>query len=584
MKYPIHFFYLEAVRSSDFHVVDNTFHISSGVKGMHIKFKQIQYLFSIFDHCTDEYIFIFDFKKDHYLISQRALEVFRLDKADFYHASEALRDVIYAEDFALVQRDLQELKEGQKKTHNIEYRWLNKENAPVWISCRGEVVQDEDGSPRYLFGRIADLGVRNKIDNVSGLYNENILKKEYLKYVKKENISGYMMLIGIDNYKDINEKYGHTFGDSILVNLAAIIKGCIRQTDYIYRMEGDNIAIWNKSGGSIEDAKDLYQRIRMQLEASISEHGFKMFHTISAGAATYDTQLVSYEILIDRLSFSLHQAKRKGKNIFVSYQKEEYEEYMRRLDIQECLRRDIENHFLGFELYYQPIIRAEDSKIHGAEALIRWNSSKYGFMSPGEFIPMLEETSLIIPLGRWIIKTAFRQCTQWKKKYPDFQMNINLSFVQLQRSNIVYDIMECMKEEMMDSANVIFELTESGEIETSQVTQNVLKRFKEHSIRLAIDDFGTGYSNLRYVKENTFDVIKIDRLFIQNILNSEYDYILVKHVTELAHGMNLKVCYEGVETKEQLEAVKQLHPDYIQGFYYGRPIEKNTFEEQWMSS
>lgn len=551
---------------------------------MHIKFKQLQYLFTIFDHCTEEYIFILDFKKEHYVISQRALEVFRLDQADFYHANDVFRMVMYEEDYERVLEDLLELKEGKKKIHNMEYRWMSREGQPVWISCRGEVINDEDGKPRFLFGRIAELGVRNKIDNVSGLYNENILQKDYSEYAKIQEFSGFMMVIGIDNYKEINEKYGHVFGDTILVNLVSIIKRCVKSDELLYRMEGDTIVIWNRCGGTIEDAKEIYQYIRIRLEKSISEHGFKMFHTISAGATKVDSKSIPYDVVIDRMCFSLHQAKRKGKNTFVSYDQKQYDEYIRRLDIQECLRIDIENHFCGFELYYQPIIQVNDSKIHGAEALIRWNSAKYGFMSPADFIPMLEETSLIIPLGRWIMKTALRQCVLWQKRYPDFQMNINLSFVQLQRSNVVFDIMQCMEQETIDSAHVVFELTESGEIETSQVTQNVLKRFKEHSLRLAIDDFGTGYSNLRYVKENMFDVIKIDRLFIQNILNSDYDYILIKHVTELAHSMNLKVCYEGVETEEQLEAVKRLNPDYIQGFYYGKPISKEEFEKTWIEN
>ena len=299
---------------------------------------------------------------------------------------------------------------------------------------------------------------------------------------------------------------------------------------------------------------------------------------------TFDSREKEYDKLMEQVNFALHSAKLQGKNTFVLYNQKEYESYIRRLDIQECLRRAIENDFKGFELYYQPIMDVEMNTIHGAEALIRWNSEKYGFMSPVEFIPVLEESSLIIPLGRWILETALKQCQIWQGQVSDFRMNINLSFVQLQKSNMLADAEECIRRIGIDVNNVVFEVTESGEIETNQATQNVLKGFRDRSISLAIDDFGTGYSNLRYIKEKMFDLIKIDRIFIQNIMQNEYDYILVKHVTELAHSMNLMVCYEGVETEEELESVKRLRPDYIQGYYYGKPMNAAAFTKRFFQS
>jgi len=216
--------------------------------------------------------------------------------------------------------------------------------------------------------------------------------------------------------------------------------------------------------------------------------------------------------------------------------------------------------------------------------LARWTSKTYGFMSPVEFIPLLEESSLIIPLGRWIMQTAVKQCKDWKNYIPDFKMNINLSFVQLIKSDIVKDALECIDANDIPHDNIVFELTESGELESSQATKNVLKSFMEKNIELAIDDFGTGYSNFRYMKDMMFAMVKIDRLFIKNIQHSEYDYRIVKHITDMAHSLNLKVCYEGVETQKELDIVKSLNPDCIQGFFYGRPVNPFKFEQKHLKA
>ncbi|MBD5464561.1 MAG: EAL domain-containing protein [Lachnospiraceae bacterium] len=549
-----------------------------------VNFEQMEYTLSVLGKCTDDYMYIWDMKRDYYAISKRAVKAFKLSKARFYNTGEVLKSVVYPEDLPRLEADLAAIKERGQRTHNMEYRWLDTNGVPVWISCRGEVVLDEEGEVHYLVGRISEIGKKNKIDKITSLYNENILKQYYQELVEKQDIYGYMMVIGIDNFKEINEKYGYDFGNKILANMADIIKGKAINGESVYRMEGDCVVILDYKNVQSGKAKELYKRIRSAIDESIEENGYKMFHTISAGAVYFDSREKEYDKLMEQVNFALHSAKLQGKNTFVLYNQKEYESYIRRLDIQECLRRAIENDFKGFELYYQPIMDVEMNTIHGAEALIRWNSEKYGFMSPVEFIPLLEESSLIIPLGRWILETALKQCQIWQGQVSDFRMNINLSFVQLQKSNMLADAEECIRRIGIDVNNVVFEVTESGEIETNQATQNVLKGFRDRSISLAIDDFGTGYSNLRYIKEKMFDLIKIDRIFIQNIMQNEYDYILVKHVTELAHSMNLMVCYEGVETEEELESVKRLRPDYIQGYYYGKPMNAAAFTKRFFQS
>ncbi|MDO5403025.1 MAG: EAL domain-containing protein, partial [Eubacteriales bacterium] len=280
--------------------------------------------------------------------------------------------------------------------------------------------------------------------------------------------------------------------------------------------------------------------------------------------------------------FALHSAKLKGKNKFLMFSREEYEKYVRKIDIQEGLRVSINNGFEGFLLYYQPIYGLDKETVLGAEALIRWDSKKYGFMSPNDFIPLLEESALIIPLGRWIIRKAAQQCEKWCRFFPDFVMHINLSFVQVIKSNIVKDILSGIKFSGLEHNHFVFEVTESGEMDSSNVVHNVLQDIHNNNFVLAIDDFGTGYSNMRYIKDMMFGIIKIDRAFITNINENTKNYILVKSIIEMIHGLGLRVCVEGVETADELTTVQTLKPDTIQGFYYGKPMQEKEFEKKFL--
>lgn len=205
-------------------------------------------------------------------------------------------------------------------------------------------------------------------------------------------------------------------------------------------------------------------------------------------------------------------------------------------------------------------------------------------MSPVDFVPLLEESALIIPLGKWVIESAVKQCSEWVKRYPHFVMNINLSFVQIVKSDILKDAMELIDQYGLSHEHIVFEVTESGELENNAAVKNVLNSFNNKCFNLAIDDFGTGYSNLRYIRDMMFGIIKIDRLFIKDINESSQNYTLVKYVTEMAHNFNIKVCVEGVETQEEYEKVMTLNPDCIQGFFYGKPTNALGFEEQFMNS
>lgn len=549
-----------------------------------ISFEQFNDVFKILSKSTDDYLFILDLKKDHYNITDRATDIFLLDESDFYNASAIINSCVYPDDRDIFNKNLDLIKTGMIEEHNLEYRWLNKNGNPVWISSRGQVIFSNDGKAKYLVGRISELGRKNKIDNITGLYREISLRQDILNTDKTFCEKGFLLVIGIDNFRDINERYSRETGNKTLNGLAKCIIETVNGKAKIYRMSGDEIMIFCKNLKSIQNdpAAQMYEKIKAALDEHICKKYYKFFYTISGGYV-YFTKKSEIDLkLIEKAEFALRFAKINGKNTYAYYDENEYKKYVHKLELQEALRKSIKNNFEGFELYYQPIINMEKACIYGAEALLRWKDEEFGMVSPNVFIPLLEESGLIIPVGRWIIEEAIHKCMNWQKKCPSFRVNINISFVQIKKSNVISDIDLLIEKYGIKSDNVLFEITESGELDSGYTIQNILESFHSRSLNLAIDDFGTGYSNLRYIKEMMFNLIKIDQEFIRGIKTNHYDYMVVKQFTELAHSLNLIVCYEGVETEEDFICVKELKPDYIQGFYFSKPVPAKEFEEKYL--
>lgn len=533
---------------------------------------------SFIDECTDDYVYIYDLSNDYAIYSKRVTETFALENEEFENAGMRLKDVIYPDDYQAVFNNISDLQNGITKKHDMEYRWKTKNNGYVWISCRGVLVK-RNGT-NYMIGRVSEIGKKNRYDNVTGLYTEAVFEEKYNTEIKKETHTGYVMLIGIDNFKEINEKYGSQAGDDVLSVLSdVLIKESLKESFKVFRMKGDEYAILSLdvSGDIIENAKQLYKNIRIYIDRAIDDRGYDVFFNISAGACAFDSQVDSFKDLSKNMRFALHSAKLNGKNRFEFYDEGEYRAYLKKLQIQDELRKCVNDNYRGFELFYQPIVDATKGNVVGAEALLRWNSDKYGFMSPVEFIPLLEESSLIIPLGRWIIDTAAEFCSKCVKNIPDFVMHINLSFVQIAKSDVMKDVLENISKHTAANKHYVLEITESIQMDSNIAVKRVLKDFINNDFSLAIDDFGTGYSNFDYMKDKMFQILKVDRSFVTDINLNNNNSILVGFMIKMAHEMGVKICAEGVETKGELDTITALGADYIQGYYYSRPVNNSTF-------
>lgn len=540
--------------------------------------EEFEHIMEVFGRCTDDYLFLLDLDNGDYIISQRALEKFNLPSTHFSNAGKVLEQVIYPEDFPALSEELERLKYKGGMEHDMEYRWVDREGRLVWISCRGVVIQDTGEKSRMLVGRITEIGSKRKADDVTGLFAERQLQMDYKKIRRKGRIQGALLRIGVDNFKEVNERYGIEVGDSVL----KLIAQCMEQvsgTERCYKVNGDEFLVL-LMGDDVQEARKKYHQVRILIEEQRKEQGYRNFYTISSGVVGFSSEEQDFEDLCNYSEFALGMAKKNGKNCSYIFQEEDYKAYMKSLDIQEKLRYAVNHGFEGFEVYYQPIISVETERIVGAEALLRFSSEEYGMLSPGIFIPILEESGLIIPVGEWVYQTAMRQGMEWQELIPNFRININLSFIQICKSDVVSGIMASIQELGINPGTVLFEFTESGMISYDDSVQRLLDVLNENQVKIALDDFGTGYSSLAYLKNLRVNLLKLDRSFTSKAVSSDFDYKLIGHIVDMAHSIGMGVCFEGIETEEELMKLRRLSPDYIQGFYYGKPVDRQRFYEQ----
>ena len=544
--------------------------------------EQIRSVIEIMQQTSDAYMYILDLNTDTYMVAEKATKRFPIDAIVNEDCTKTLKKVVYPADHAMLAADLEKCRSGEKDEHVLEYRWMDRKNRVVWISCRGVVVTGAEGH-RLLIGAISELGKKAKADNITGLRREVRfrLNAEALLRDKPASLR-FIMRVGIDNFKEINEKEGVEAGDEVLQELAECILDIVDESVDVYRLVADEFMIVNAADVEMRQPLEIYQQIQEKIVSMVRNKEYSRFYTVSAGVLDGEFAGRSVEELMRFTEFALNEAKRSGRNQMMVFDQKAYDVYLERLNMRKAMRRDINNDFRGFEVYYQPIVSTPDYQMIGAEALLRWRNEEYGNVSPAVFIPILEESGLIIPVGKYVLWEAARTCKKWKEYIPEFHVNVNLSYVQLYRSDLMKDVEKCIQEVGIDPESLVLELTESGYIETNERIKELFKDLKERKIDLALDDFGTGYSNMRYLKEIDVKTVKIDRSFVVQALQNDYDYNIISHIIDMVHSLGSVVCMEGIEEKEDLAKMMATKPDMIQGYYFGKPSPAERFEEEFL--
>lgn len=566
--------------------------------------EQMEYIVELFNPCMDDYLYVFDLQKDCYKISKHATERFLLPGDNFDDAAKAHHIFVYSEDQSRLDDEFRRIMSGEIVFHNMHYRWLDRAGKPVWINCRGRVLNDADGKPHFLVGCINEIGQKQKADNVSGLLGESSLSA-YVEQFEDGLPDGFFLRIGIDDFRDINGDFGMEYGDYILKSTADCIAENIKPSQRLYRILADEFMVVDFSGGDMEAATELYKNIRKSLDTFIEENGYKSVFTISAGAVDTAKTSGTYENIMKLSEYALNTAKDQGKNRCYIYMQEDYDVFLRKKQITRQLHHAVNHGFEGFETYYQPIVDTKTRRLVGAEALMRFSMPErcedgetkkeavcvgedghdadekvhWERISPVEFIPLLEETGLIIPAGKWMLHQAISTCSRWQKYIPNFRININLSYVQVMKSRVLTEILTALRLYGLEPSAVGIELTESGYLDTNTHFQKLWDGLKKNGVLVILDDFGTGYSNLHCLGDLRPNYIKIDRSFTLKALNNQYEHDLMTQIITMTHKLDLTICVEGIETEDEFAKISELDPDYIQGFLFGKPQPAEEFYE-----
>ncbi|MDO8772858.1 MAG: EAL domain-containing protein [Burkholderiaceae bacterium] len=411
-------------------------------------------------------------------------------------------------------------------------------------------------------------------DDLTGLPNRMLFKERlsqaFIEADRKEQQVGIMFL-DIDHFKDVNDTLGHEAGNLLLQATAKRLQGCFRSRDTVARFGGDEFAVLLAEVGHVDDAAQVAQQVIDRFKEPVDILGHELFVTFSMGIALYPVDDGDVETLLRNADSAMYSSKAAGRDSYQFYSAAMTERATRHLALQTGLRRALDKG--EFLLHYQPQLECGSGRIIGVEALVRWQNPDKGLISPAQFIPVAEETGLIVPIGEWVLRTACLQAKAWQEQgLPHMRMAVNLSARQFKDSQFPQRVLEILNEAGLDPQYLELEITESILVDGLDTVNAVLQDFKRAGIMISLDDFGTGYSSLSYLKRFPIDKLKIDQSFVRDALTDVNDASLVRAVIAMARALRLTVIAEGVETQGHLDFLRADGCDEIQGYHIGRPM------------
>ena len=401
------------------------------------------------------------------------------------------------------------------------------------------------------------------------LFNQKL--KEAIKAAREEEGILAVLFIDLDRFKFINDTFGHASGDQLLLEAANRIKSSIGNENMFARMGGDEFVCVLKNLNDEIDAEGYAETIINAFSTPFSIKGTTIYISCSIGISVYPFDGDEVDLLVSNADSAMYRAKKNGRNQVGKSKVDLNAGGFEKLLLENSLRKAIENDELT--LYFQPQVQLDTNEIVSVEALLRWNHSDLGLISPGDFIPIAEETGLILPMGDWVLRTACERMRSWQDHgVPPVRVAVNLSASQFLHNDLVTKVKKILEDTQLNPVLLELEITENMVMHDVNSAITILKQLKELGIKISIDDFGTGYSSLNYLKEFPVDTLKIDRSFIHDIDKNQNSVALTKGITALAHDLQLNVIAEGVETSQQLAIVKQQACDAVQGYFYSKPL------------
>ncbi|HEY9859462.1 MAG TPA: EAL domain-containing protein, partial [Candidatus Obscuribacterales bacterium] len=418
-------------------------------------------------------------------------------------------------------------------------------------------------------------------DSLTGLSNRLALRERFsviLSQKAQPEPIVPVLLLHLNRFNRISDTLGYLLGDLLIQTVATRILECVQPTDTVIRLSTEQFVVLLPDTQQKQAVADIAQEILERLSLPFVLEGQEVFVSTSIGISFYAEDADNIDALIKQADAAMQSAQKQGGNHYEFYASSMSIGSLNQLLLEANLRHALERS--EFQIYYQPKVSLTTGKIVGAEALIRWFSPSQGFVSPGEFIPLAEETGLIVPLDEWVITTACTQVRQWQlAEFPPLQVAVNLSGLQFHQTNLIERVTQILRQTQLDPKYLELELTEGVIMQNTAATVHKLDQLKDLGIQIAIDDFGTGYSSLSYLKQFSFDTLKIDRCFVQNISCDSKNAAITTAMIQMAHDLELKVIAEGVETSSELAFLQQQACDEMQGYFFSRPVPAPEFEQ-----
>ncbi len=541
---------------------------------------------------STDYIYQLDLVNNVCTFSPKALDVLPLESATFSNAMDRVLSFILPEDRKIFLESFTPFLTGKSDYHTAEYRVLTKQGNIMWISCHGKGLHDKAGNPVMIAGSLMDITEKKRIDEqmqqmlyydmLTGLKNRHCFEKEMPEFLARNpNATGSVLCVDIRNFKVFNEIFGHSFANTILQEFARILQLYITDNLGLYRLDGDEFLIHLAESDPAAILEKLTPfEMYLSCPRLIEEH--TIYIRARIGVAIYPMHGRTGEELIKNATTALQLHSKSDSQQTVFFRSESTATLNKKYLLENELRKDIDHGMQHFRLVYQPVVEYQDDQPvwHGAEALLRYSNPELPNLTQMELIETLEFSDMIIPVGRWVIEQAIRECARWHKMGLPSYINVNISAQQVSDANLVRHIIGCCRSSGLDCRWLVCELTETSLVKNFEIANQFCQSLMQKGVGVALDDFGTGYSSFNYLRRLPISQIKVDREYVQHLETEEYHRIILRCLYDLSQTLHLNLCVEGVENLQIVNLLRQMGVPLMQGFYFDRPLEADVFRKE----
>jgi diguanylate cyclase (GGDEF)-like protein/PAS domain S-box-containing protein len=547
--------------------------------------------FELVARATSDAVWDWDLATDEIWWNEGFEKLFGYKRDEIYSDANPWSGRIHPEDAERVVADIHRHIDDGKSNWQDEYRFRRADGTYAFVIDRGYIVRGADGKPERMLGSMMDVTERKSLeqqlthqalhDPLTNIANRALFKNRVdhaLSKLARTASSLAVLFLDLDNFKAINDSLGHAAGDKLLILVAERLQDCLRSADTAARLGGDEFAVLIEQMLRPDESQMIAERILSVFRQPFVIDGKEIHVQTSIGIAGSTTDAMQAEELLRNADLAMYMAKSQGKGKFVIFEQKMHAALMERIELEEDLRRGIEEE--EFVIHYQPILDLESQELLGMEALVRWMHPRLGLLSPIKFIPLAEETNLIVPLGDWILYEACRQVQEWRDENSiDVSVTVNISIRQFQQAELVAMVNRALVDSKLPPRSLILEITESFMMQDTETTIAKLHDLKKIGVRLAIDDFGTGYSSLSYLQRFPIDILKIDKSFIDKLGQGSEGNAVARAIIMMGDSLNLKTIAEGIESAQQIDQLQLLGCEAGQGFHFAKPLTPGDMDE-----